>query len=120
MIQLGELDLTITLDGDEELLNVIDGDVDTSLFYYGDVYTSNKFSGEIDTSLHYDGELGIFIKVSSGGGGDPYTGQTVVTPTDYTQVLYTFGKTVGDNITINPIPSNYGKIGWNGAWLTVS
>ena len=25
-----------------------------------------------------------------------------------------------DNITINPVPSNYGLITWNGAFLTVS
>lgn len=51
---------------------------------------------------------------------DPYTGEYEVTPTEETQVLLTLNKNMTQNVTINPIPSNYGKITWNGAVLTVS
>ena len=49
-----------------------------------------------------------------------YEGETTVTPTQETQVLQTIGTLVTDNITINPIPNNYGLISWNGSVLTVS
>ena len=49
-----------------------------------------------------------------------YSGATTVTPTRQTQVLSTGGFALAENITINPIPSNYGLITWNGSVLTVS
>ena len=58
---------------------------------------------EIVTSLHPD-----------------YTGAVTVTPTNRTQVLSTKDTVVLDNITINPIPNNYGLITWNGSTITVS
>ena len=51
---------------------------------------------------------------------DPYTGAYEVTPSEATQTLATLGKRMTDNVTINPIPSNYGRIEYNGAVLTVS
>ena len=51
---------------------------------------------------------------------DYYEGQTTVTPTQQTQTLLTADKTMRTNVTINPIPSNYGLITWNGSYLTVS
>ena len=52
-------------------------------------------------------------------GCDPYTGDYVVTPSEETQTLETYNKRMTDNVTINPIPSNYGRIAWNGATLLV-
>ena len=49
-----------------------------------------------------------------------YTGEIEFTPTSVTQVVPTKDKYLLDNITINPIPSNYGLITWNGSVLTVS
>lgn len=49
-----------------------------------------------------------------------YTGAVEVTPSPETQVLETEGKSVYSNITVNPIPSNYGLVTWNGSVLTVS
>lgn len=51
---------------------------------------------------------------------DPYLGETEVTPSAETQVLQTNGLMLQANITINPIPSNYGLITWNGSTITVS
>lgn len=52
--------------------------------------------------------------------GTPYTGQTAVTPSDTRQVLPTAGTLLTQDITIEPIPQNYGLITWNGSTLTVS
>ena len=51
---------------------------------------------------------------------DPYEGEYTITPSAETQVLETSGKRMTGGITVNPIPSNYGLITWNGAILTVS
>lgn len=50
----------------------------------------------------------------------PYTGEYEFTPTDEEQTIPIYGKTATRDIVINPIPSNYGKITWNGSTLTVS
>lgn len=49
-----------------------------------------------------------------------YDGPTTVTPSLQTQTLETAGKQLVSNITVNPIPSNYGLITYNGSVLTVS
>lgn len=49
-----------------------------------------------------------------------YDGAYEITPTSEMQTLETKHKRMTDNIIINPIPSNYGLITWNGATLTVS
>ena len=51
---------------------------------------------------------------------DVYEGGYEVTPTQNTQVLETQNKTLLENVVVNPIPSNYGLITWNGATLKVS
>lgn len=51
---------------------------------------------------------------------DPYTGAYEVTPSQETQTLETYNKRMTDNVTINPIPNNYGLITWNGSIITVS
>ena len=48
-----------------------------------------------------------------------YSGPYEVTPSEETQVLATAGAVVDENIKINPIPSNYGRIAWNGSALLV-
>lgn len=51
---------------------------------------------------------------------EPYTGDYSITPSAEAQTLRTNGLRMTDNITIEPIPSNYGLITWNGITLTVS
>lgn len=51
---------------------------------------------------------------------DPYEGDYVVTPGAATIVLATKDKRMTDHVTINPVPSNYGLITWNGSTITVS
>lgn len=49
-----------------------------------------------------------------------YEGEYTVTPGAEEQILQTRKTLLTENIVINPIPSNYGKITWNGSTLTVS
>ena len=51
---------------------------------------------------------------------EPYEGSYIITPRDETQVLATNHKRMTADVVINPIPSNYGEITYNGAVLTVS
>ncbi len=51
---------------------------------------------------------------------DTYDGEYIFTPSDEAQTIVTTNKLLLDNIVINPVPSNYGKIEWNGSYLTVS
>ena len=61
--------------------------------------------------------FGTVVQVST---GDHYRGEYEVIPSGETQTLPTMGKTLGANIRVRPIPSNYGLITWNGSTLTVS
>ena len=49
-----------------------------------------------------------------------YEGEYEVTPTQSTQTLETYQKVLIRDVVINPIPSNYGLISYNGSVLTVS
>ena len=52
--------------------------------------------------------------------GEEYTGETTFTPSSETQTIQIKGRVATEDITIEPIPQNYGLITWNGAFLTVS
>lgn len=67
----------------------------------------------------YDMALGSAIQVTYLT-GDIYEGAYNVIPTQQTQILQTKNKTLEDDVTIAPIPNNYGLITWNGSVLTVS
>lgn len=49
-----------------------------------------------------------------------YDGSYEWTPTQQTQTIPIAGEKAITDITINPIPSNYGLITWDGSTLTVS
>ena len=49
-----------------------------------------------------------------------YHGSTDITPSGSVQILETSGKVIDGDITIEPIPSNYGLITWDGSTITVS
>lgn len=54
------------------------------------------------------------------GSGIPYEGAYTVIPTSERQVLPTERTMPVQDIIVEPIPSNYGLITWDGATLTVS
>lgn len=49
-----------------------------------------------------------------------YRGGITFTPTQSTQIIHTSDTVVHDDIVINPIPSNYGLVEWNGSYLRIS
>lgn len=51
---------------------------------------------------------------------DWYEGEYTFVPTEQTQIIPTKGKSMAQDIVIQAIPSNYGRIVWNGSTLTVS
>lgn len=59
--------------------------------------------------------VGVYAQI-----GEHYHGSYEVTPSSETQILDTDTLILDGNITINPIPSNYGLISWDGSTITVS
>lgn len=49
-----------------------------------------------------------------------YEGETVFTPTEYMQTIPTGHTVLLSNITINPIPSNYGRITYSGGIISIT
>lgn len=68
-------------------------------------------------SVTTDGDLGVVVET---GRLPVYDGPTEITPGTEVQILETNQHQIRSNITINPIPENYGLITWNGSTLTVS
>lgn len=64
-----------------------------------------------------DGDIGVNVE---SGRLPVYDGPTEVTPAAAAQTLATNGHALRSDIIINPIPSNYGLITWDGSTLTVS
>ena len=50
----------------------------------------------------------------------PYEGEYEATPSQQVQVFYTQNLRMTDNFTVNPIPSNYGLVTWNGSVMTIT
>ena len=51
---------------------------------------------------------------------DYYDGSYDITPTQERQVFPVQYKTMAEDFIVEPIPSNYGLITWNGSYLMVS
>lgn len=49
-----------------------------------------------------------------------YDGPTVVVPSDSAQTLSTEGTALMSDIVVQPIPSNWGRISYDGSTITVS
>lgn len=64
---------------------------------------------------------GMAGNLTTGGTFYPhYEGECSFEPSQTAQTVPTAGTVLLSDITINPIPSNYGLITWNGSTLTVS
>lgn len=87
---------------------VFDGELDLDL----------QFDGELDLDLQMDGESGFITRVRDYT-NPIYDGITEITPSEETQILQTADKTVMEEIVINPIPANYGRIIYDGAHLRI-
>lgn len=76
-----------------------------------------EFEFKTETEIDFGFDTEVIVTTSN---VPIYDGEYEFTPTAETQIVEIANKKATDNITINPIPHNYGLIGWNGAFLTVS
>lgn len=83
----------------------------------GECSLKNNFNGDCSLFSVYDGETGLFTEVHT---DVQYTGDYSITPSSDQQILQTKDMVCYDNITIEPIPSNYGLISWNGLGIRIS
>lgn len=82
----------------------------------GTLTAQGSLQGFLSGASALDGTLSVPETI----GTQPFEGEYIYTPTDEVQTIEINGLRATDNITINPIPSNYGLITWDGATLTVS
>jgi hypothetical protein len=72
--------------------------------------------------LHVDSDnaAALFVGGEVYGGHVPaYEGEYTVTPSEQEQTLETSGKRLAQNVIVEPIPSNYGRISYSGSVITV-
>lgn len=67
--------------------------------------------GEISAGHVIHGELTKPVK---------YSGDYVITPSEEEVVIDAKDRYFTGNIIVNPIPSNWGKISWNGSVMTIT
>lgn len=77
-------------------------------------------AGALSFELSNANAIQFDLKTPAQIGVDNYEGEYVVTPSSEVQTLNSRGLRMTQNVTINPIPSNYGLITWNGSNLRVS
>lgn len=71
----------------------------------------------VERSIEASADLAVITRTED---HDYYEGEVVFTPSDSVQIIATKDLVLSDDITINPIPSNYGLISWNGRGILVS
>lgn len=71
-------------------------------------------TGNVSVDAGLSGTLTIAGSIPS------YSGPYVVTPGDAEQIIACEGLLMPQDIIIQPVPSNYGRIAWDGVTLTVS
>lgn len=76
--------------------------------------------GLISGKLTGCGTIRGTLTIPSSSEAVPYQGPYEFTPSSEVQTVNIADKLATEDITINPIPSNYGLITWSGSTLTVS
>lgn len=82
----------------------------------GTLTSTQRITGNLASTGSIDGSLTVPQYVYP----PAYTGEIEITPSPDEQVLETNTKYLTSNITVKPIPQNYGLITWDGSTLTVS
>lgn len=87
---------------------------------YGELTGVMTAGGTLKGTLTKPGTINGSLTVPQYVYPPAYGGTYEITPNNETQILETNEKYLNNNITINPIPNNYGLITWNGTTITVS
>ena len=74
----------------------------------------------LSASLTGQASLSVDMTIPKVVQTNPFVGSYEYTPTQETQTILINGLRATDDITINPIPNNYGLITWDGSTITVS
>lgn len=76
----------------------------------------STFNAEFTSTNNFNAVFDTVVEVLP----DAYDGQYEFTPTDEQQIIEIKRKSASDDIVINAIPSNYGRITWDGVGIKVS
>ena len=87
---------------------------------YGELYGTLTPAGNLSGTLTALQGIQGTLTIPSAVGVETYDGEYEFTPTEDTQTVSIANKRAVQDITINPIPSNYGLITWDGSTITVS
>lgn len=87
--------------------------IEMSVATYDDTLPMNVASSEETIGMN----IGASYSMSN---ADPFEGSYEYTPSEQTQTIPIEDLRATQDIVINPIPSNYGLITWDGITLTVS
>lgn len=117
VVQDGDLELNINGSADAQVIRQ-DGDETVEILIDGDPHLVIPGEAHAAVRIVQDGTAGVVTEIHTGD-MPWYEGPTEITPSEDTQVLPTAGKGSASNIVVNPIPSNYGRIAWDGTKLTV-
>lgn len=112
----GSLTSTQTIQGALNTAQTIQGTLSTAQTIQGTLSATQTIQGALSKAKTIQGN----ITVPSAILPPSYEGEYTVTPSAETQTLNTDHLYMMDNITINPIPNNYGLITYNGVTITVS
>lgn len=87
---------------------------------HGTICGTLSSAGRITGALSSAGEMTGTLIIPSAILPPAYEGEYTVTPSAVAQVLPTAEVWLTDNITVQPIPQNYGLITYDGSIITVS
>ena len=76
--------------------------------------------GSLKGTMQGVGKLSGRLSLPEGTRPPEYAGPYTITPTRQAQTIQTEGFILTDNLTVEPIPNNYGLITYNGGIITVS
>ena len=87
---------------------------------YGTLTGTLTSTGRVTGKISSSPTLSAKMTVPNAAGVPKYEGDYEFTPSDQTQTVAIEGLMARQDIVINPIPSNYGLITWDGSTITVS
>ena len=74
----------------------------------------------IPMTVETGGALRMEVAAAYSVGGEIYAGGYEFTPGDEDMTVRTENKVLTQDIVVRAVPSNYGKVAWDGSTLTIS
>lgn len=75
---------------------------------------------EVKLSVEDNFPIELDVDVAFNNKATSYLGPTSFIPTEERQIAHTAGQLIEQDIIVEPIPSNYGKITWDGRRITIT